>query len=113
MSASVQVLDFTKSLVYSNCQNVTENVFFFFFFFFFRLCAMYAIYHICLFIISGGFDALHQLSVKKRILWKYSIQSLKTADAVLLIVPVHVRDNGICAIHNTPPSPELSATALK
>ena len=32
---------------------------------FFRLCAMFAFYHICSFIISGEFDALHQLSVKK------------------------------------------------
>ena len=48
---------------------------FFFFFFFlllllfcfvcFRLCAMYVFYHICLFTISGEFDALHHLSVKK------------------------------------------------
>ena len=50
---------------------------------------------ICLFIISGEFDALHQLSVN-RILWKYSIQNLKTADAVLL--SPFMRDNGICDI---------------
>ena len=79
-SAWVQVLDFTKSLVYVNSQNDRKCcfvlLFFFFFFcflfflfffllFFFRLCAVYAFYHICLFIISGEFDALHQLSVKK------------------------------------------------
>ena len=56
---------------------MTENVFFFFFFFFFcffffvcfvvfsfmsHVCVLSLI---CLFIISGEFDALHQLSVKK------------------------------------------------
>ena len=35
----VQVLDFTKSLIYSNCQHDR-------FFFLFRLCAMYAFYHL-------------------------------------------------------------------
>ena len=55
-SAWVQVLDFIKSLVYSNCQNDRTC----FFFFFFHLCAMYAFYHLYVyFIISGGFDALH------------------------------------------------------
>ena len=54
-SAWVQVLDFTKRLVYSNCQNDRKCCFF----------SMYAFYHLCLFTISGGFDALHQLSVKK------------------------------------------------
>ena len=69
MSAStwIQVLDFTKSLVYSNCQNDRKRFFFFFFFFFFfsfmcHVCVLSLTY---LFIISGGFDALHQLSVKK------------------------------------------------
>ena len=40
-SAWVQVLNFTKSLVYSNCQNDRKI-----FFFFFRLCAMYAFYQL-------------------------------------------------------------------
>ena len=60
VSAWVQVLDFTKSLVYINGQTDRKCCLFFI-----RLCAMYAFYHICLFIISGQFDALHQLSVKK------------------------------------------------
>ena len=46
------------------------------------MCHVCVLSLICLFIISGEFDALHQLPVKKMILWKYSIQSLKTADAV-------------------------------
>ena len=63
-SAWVQVLDFTKRLVYSNCQN--DRFFFFFFFFFFSfMCHVCLLSLICLFIISGGFDALHQSSVKK------------------------------------------------
>ena len=66
MSAWVQVLDFTKSLVYRNCQNDRKCCFFFFcLFLFFRLCAMYAFCHLCLFIISVEFDTLHRLSVKK------------------------------------------------
>ena len=71
-SAWVQVLDFTKSLVYSNCQNDRKwCVFVFCFFFFFLLFVFLFMCHVCvlsltcLFIISGGFDALHQLSVKK------------------------------------------------
>ena len=81
MSAWVQVLDFTKSLVYSNCQNDR--------FFFPRLCAMYAFYHICLFIISGEFDALRQLSVKKDFL---EIQHPKLENSRrCFIVPVHER----------------------
>ena len=40
MSALVQALDFTKSLVYSNCQNDRKFVFVF------RLCVMYAFYHL-------------------------------------------------------------------
>ena len=44
---------------------MTENVFFFFFFFFSFMCHVCVLSLICLFIISGGFDALHQLSVKK------------------------------------------------
>ena len=58
MSAWVQVLDFTKSLVYNNCQNDRKCFFFFFFFVVvvFFIYAMYAFYHICLFIISGEFD---------------------------------------------------------
>ena len=99
MSAWVQVLDFTKSLFYSNCQNdrfFLLLLLLLLLLFSFRLCAMYAFLSlICLFIISGEFDALNQLSVK-RLLWKYSIQSLKTADAVLS--SLFIRDNGICDI---------------
>ena len=43
---------------------MTENVFFFVFFFSF-MCHVCVLSLICLFIISGEFDALHQLSVKK------------------------------------------------
>ena len=65
-SAWVQVLDFTKSLGYSNFRN-DRKCFFFFFFFFFCLfvclfsfmCHVCVLSLICLFIISGGFDALH------------------------------------------------------
>ena len=47
----------------------------------------------------------------KEILWKYSIQSLKTGDSVLL--SLFVRDNGRCDIpHAARPSPGLSATLL-
>ena len=60
------------------------------------MCHVCVLSFICSFIISGEFDALHQLSVKTKILWKYSIQSLKTADAVLL--SLFMRDNGICDI---------------
>ena len=122
--------------------------FFCFFFFFFFVVVVVFVYVPCMrfitylfFIISGEFDALHQLSVKKdpleiqhiklenskrgfiesvyqrffraatraqrhllwslnyllkRILWKYSIQSLKTADSVLL--SPFMRDNGRCDI---------------
>ena len=52
-----------------------------------RFIIYMSVYHL------GEFDALHQLSIKKRILWKYSIQSLKTAGAVLL--SLSMRDNGI------------------
>ena len=91
MSAWVQVLDITKSLVYSNCQ-MKVNVCFFFS----HMCHVFVLSLICLFIISGEFDALHLLSIKKRILWKYSIRSLKTANAVLL--SLFMRDNGTCDI---------------
>ena len=75
----VQVLDFTESLVYNNCQN--NRFFFFFFFFSFSfMCHVCILSLMCLFILSGEFDVLHQLSVKKRILWKHSIQSLWKAD---------------------------------
>ena len=67
------------------------------------MCHVCGLSLVCLFIISGGFDALHQLSVKK-ILWKYSIQSLKTADAV------HSCEIMADATFFTPPSPELGAT---
>ena len=93
MSAWVQVLEFTKSLVYSNCQNDRKCFVFLFFSFMCHVCVLSLI---CLFIISGEVDALHQLSVTKKILWKYSIQSLKTADAVSL--SLFMRDNGICGI---------------
>ena len=83
VSAWVQVLDFTKSLV---CR---QKMFFFFFFLF--MCHVCVLSLICLFNILGEFDALHQLSVKKDP-WKYKIQSLKTADAVLL--SLSMRDNG-------------------
>ena len=42
MSAWVQVLDFIKCLVYSNCQNDRKCCLGFFF----RLCVMYAFYHL-------------------------------------------------------------------
>ena len=51
-SAGVQVLDFTKSLVYSNCQNDRKCCFFFVCFFFLLLLllfffrSMYAFYHL-------------------------------------------------------------------
>ena len=98
-SAWVQVLDFTKSFVYSNCQNDRTCLFFFFFFFFFfvlfcfffRLCAMYAFYH-CLFIISGGFEALHQLSVKK---WSFGNTASKAWKQQMRSF---MRDNGRCDI---------------
>ena len=56
MSAWVQVLDFTKSLVYSDCQNDRKCLFlfliFFFFFFFcvcvFRLCMRFITYNLML-----------------------------------------------------------------
>ena len=48
---------------------MTENDFFFFnfffFFFFSFMCHVCVLSLICLFIISGEFDALHHLSVKK------------------------------------------------
>ena len=44
---------------------MTENVFAFFSFFFSFMCHVCVLSLICLFIISGGFDALHELSVKK------------------------------------------------
>ena len=95
MSAWVQVLDFTKSLVYSNCPN-DRKCFFVCLFVFSFMCHLCVLSLICLFIISGEFDALHKLSVKNRILRKYSIQSLKTADTVLL--SLFMRDNGRCDI---------------
>ena len=65
-SAWVQVLDFTKSLVYSNCQNdrkclfVLFLFFFLFFVFFFSfMCHVCVLSLTCLFIISGGFDAFY------------------------------------------------------
>ena len=63
-------LDFTKSLIYSNCQNGRKCLFLFFFvclflLFFSFMCHVCVLSLTCLFIISGEFDALHQLSVKK------------------------------------------------
>ena len=78
---------------------MTENVFFFFFFFSF-MCHECVLSLICLFIISGGFE----LSVKKGILWKNRIQSLKTADAA------HSCEIMADATILGPPSPELGAT---
>ena len=57
MSAWVHVLDFTKSLVYR------QKMFIFIFSFMCHVCVLSLIY---LFIISGEFDALHQLSVNKK-----------------------------------------------
>ena len=57
---------------------------------------MYAFYHlyVCL---SFRVNLMHCINyLYKRILWKYSIQSLKTAAAVLL--SLFMRDNGICDI---------------
>ena len=54
----VQVLDFTKSLLYSNCQHDRFFFFFFFFFFFPFICHVCVLLLICLFIISGEFDAV-------------------------------------------------------
>ena len=56
-SAWVHILDFTKSLSTVTIK-MTENVVLLFIF-------VYVLSLICLFIISGEFDALHQLSVKK------------------------------------------------
>ena len=88
-SAWVQVLDFTKSLVYSNCQNVRKC---FFFSFMSHVCVLSLICLICLFIISGGFDALHQLSVKKDPL---EIQHPKLENSRR---GPFMRDNGRCDI---------------
>ena len=86
-SAWVQVLDFTISLVYSNCQNDRKCFFFFSF-----MCHVCVLSLICLFIISGGFDALHQLSVKKDPL---EIQHLKLENSRR---GPFMRDNGRCNI---------------
>ena len=66
----VQVLDFIKSLIYRSA--VTENVFYCCFFFLLFFVVFFIVYVPCmrfitymLFIISGEFDALRQLSVKK------------------------------------------------
>ena len=99
-SAWVQVLDFTKSLVYSNCQNDRKC-----FFLFSYTCHVCVLSLICLFIISGEFDALHQLSVKKDPL-EIQHPSLKTADAV------HSCEILADETFIAPPSPELSATLL-
>ena len=106
-TAGVKVLDFTKSLVYSNCQNDRKCCCccfccFFVCVFSFHVCVLSLK---CLFIISGGFDALHQLSVKKDPLEiQHPNQSLKTADTV------HSCEIMADATFFTPPSPELGAT---
>ena len=71
MSAWVQVLDFMKSLVYSNCQNDRKFcvflLLFFVCFFFYVPCIFYHLY-VCLLL-----DQLCINYLLKRILWKYSI----------------------------------------
>ena len=71
----------------------------FFFCFFFVVFSFMS--HVCvlslifLFIISGEFDALHQLSVKKNPL-EIQHPKLETADSVLM--SLFMRDNGRCDI---------------
>ena len=60
---------------------------------------------ICLFVISGVFDSLRQLSVKKDPL-EIQHPNLENADAV------HSCEIMAGATFFTPPSPELSATLL-
>ena len=73
-------------------RQIVAYVCFFCCFFFCFLCAMYAFYHICLFIISVEFDALHQLSVKKDPL---EIQHPKLENSRR---GPFMRDNGRCDI---------------
>ena len=57
---------------------------------------MYAFYHICSFIISGEFDALHQLSVEKDPL---EIQHIKLENSRLVFFfSLFMRDNDRCDI---------------
>ena len=93
MSAWVQVLDFTKSFVYSNCQNDRKcSCCLFVFSFMSHVCILSLT---CLFNISGEFYALHQLSVKKDPL---EIQHPKLENSRRgFIESVHER-NGICDI---------------
>ena len=85
----VQVLDFTKSLIYSNCQHDRKCCFVLFFFVYVP-CMRFIL--ICLFIISDEFDALHQLSVKKDPL---EIQQPKLENSRR---DSFMRDNGRCDI---------------
>ena len=105
-SAWVQVLDFTKSLVYSNCQNDRKVFFFFFclFLFFSFMCHVCVLSLICLFIISGGFYALHQLSLKMDPFEIQHPKLIKKGDTV------HSCEIKADATFFTPPSPELRAT---
>ena len=95
ISGWVQVLDFATSLVYSNCQNDRKCCCFLFFLSFFlyvpwmRFITYRFVYHF------GRIWFFASIFVKKDPL-EYSIQSLKTADAVLL--SLFMRDNGICDI---------------
>ena len=94
-SAWVQVLDFTKSLVYSNCQNDRKCFFFVVVVVvvvFSSMCHVCVLSLICLFIISGGFDALHQLFVKRDPL---EIQHPKLENSRR---GPFMRDNGRCDI---------------
>ena len=87
-----QVLDFTKSLVYSNCQNDRKCCwFFFFFFFFFRLCAMYAFYHFYVCLSFRWIWCFASIICKKG-----SFENTVSKAAVLL--SLFMRDNDSCDI---------------
>ena len=85
-----------KSLVYSNCQNDRKCFFSFFFFFVYvpgmRFITYMFVYHF------GRIWYFASIICKKGSFGNtaYSIQSLKTADAVLL--SLFMSDNGICDI---------------
>ena len=116
---------FRKTLGLQNCQNDRK------YYFVFRLCAMYAFYHlyvrlsftvndcrsdvppvnISFPIISGEFDALHQLSVnKKRSFGNTASKAWKQQTWFYWVCSWQIM---AYATSLTPPSPELSATALK
>ena len=59
------------------------------------MCHVYVLSLICLFIISGKFDALHQLSIKYDPL---EIQHPKLKNSRRGCIESIVRDNGICDI---------------